>query len=188
MTKIKAERLNALCSATGEEHGGTQRVRELLTVNSELNLPEIWQIQQASDGKGGIYWLKVQGSARRFLVYQVKHGLKKGQETFPCIQTAEYAVPNEAMEEPLQSQDFKGVGPLAGDPDLHVRYMMRFDKVMLSWLAQWEVKLQCVHTEAPSEPACLVYCVQGGSDWFSQVSLDEKELNEQVSGAFNLRT
>lgn len=65
-------------------------------------------------------------------MYQVKHGLKKGQETFPCIQTAEYAVPNEAMEEPLQSQDFKGVGPLAGDPDLHVRYMMRFDKVMLS--------------------------------------------------------
>lgn len=130
VTKIKAERLNALYSATGKEHGRTKRLRELLTVNSKLNLPEIWQIQQAADEKGGIYWLKGQGNAQRFLVDQVKHGLKNGQEKFPRIETAVYAVHNGGVEEPLQSQDFKGVGPLAGDPDLHVRYLMRFDKVM----------------------------------------------------------
>lgn len=88
VTKIKAERLNALCSATGEEHWRTKRLRELLTVNSELNLPEICQIEQAADEKGGIYWLKSQRNALRSLVDWVKHGLKKGQETFPCIETA----------------------------------------------------------------------------------------------------
>lgn len=130
VTKIKAERLNALCSATGEEHWRTKRLRELLTVNSELNLPEIWQIEQAADQKGGIYWLKSQRNALRSLVDWVKHGIKKGQETFPCIETAVCVVRNEGVEEPLQSQDFKGVGALAGDPDLHVHYWMRFDKVM----------------------------------------------------------
>lgn len=61
---------------------------------------------------------------------QMKHGLKKGQEEFPCVETSVSAVPNGGVEEPLQSQDFKGVGALAGDPDLHVCYLMRFDKVM----------------------------------------------------------
>jgi len=49
VTKIKAEMLNASCSATCKEHGGTERLRELLMVSSELNLPEVWQIQQATD-------------------------------------------------------------------------------------------------------------------------------------------
>lgn len=55
VTKIKAERLDALCPATGKEHGRIKRLRELLMFNGELNLPEIWQIQQAADEKGGIY-------------------------------------------------------------------------------------------------------------------------------------
>lgn len=60
---------------------------------------------------------------------QVKHGLRKAPQKFPCIETLVYAVPNGGVEEPLQSQDFEGMGPLPGDPDLHVHHLMRFDKV-----------------------------------------------------------
>lgn len=70
MTKIKAERLNALCSATGKEQERTKRLRELLTVKSKLSLPEICQIEQTATKKlfSDTYWLKRQGNAQIFVV------------------------------------------------------------------------------------------------------------------------
>lgn len=159
VTKIKAERLNALCSATGEEHWRTKRLRELLTVNSELNLPEIWQIEQAADQKGGIYWLKSQRNALRSLVDWVKHGLKEGQETFPCIETAVCVVCNEGVEEPLKARTSRVWEPWLGILIFMFTTGWGLTRSCIASLAQWEVKLQCADIEAPSEPACLVYCV-----------------------------
>lgn len=124
VTKIKAERLNALCSATGKEHGRT------MSSGISWQSTQNWILQKfgslASEETGGIYWLKGQGNAQRCL--DIKLSIKK-KNLRKISRYAVYAVPTGGIEEWLWSQDFRDVGPQAGDPGLRAHCLMSFDKV-----------------------------------------------------------
>lgn len=58
----------------------------------------------------------------------------------------------------LGRQDFRGVGPQAGDPDLRAHCLMRFDKVSHCFTGTVGSKIASADTELPS----LVYFIWRG--------------------------
>lgn len=112
VTKIKAERLNALCSATGKEHGRAKRRWEILTINSTESCRNVALIGGSRRDRRHILTEGPGKCTEMLRALSEAWAKKKAKKNFQAW-ILQYML--FLMGESFWSQDFRGVGPQAGE-------------------------------------------------------------------------